>query len=63
MRLWIIDEMTLRNKHNINEAIKGIHISCIEIPEQALLQFKTAYELWLEEKKRKGEVDNEIKDS
>ena len=54
MELWIIDELTLRNKKNLNEFLKGINISCIEIPDEVVIKFKTAYELWLEEKKKRG---------
>jgi len=58
MRLYVIDEMILRNKHNLNEVNQGLHIRCVEIPDEALLQLKTAYELWLQEK-RDREVKNE----
>lgn len=58
MKLWIVDEVALRTKEG-RELMRGLNIHQIEIPDEILQKFKTAYELWVEEKNKKGEGINE----
>lgn len=58
MRFFIIDEFGLKTKDE-KGIIRAVNIQKVEIPDKLLEEFKTAYELWLEEQKQKGEVNNE----
>lgn len=46
MKLYIIDELVLKN-------FRGIKIEAVEIPDEVLLKFRTAFELWKKEKEEK----------
>lgn len=52
MKLWIIDEFGLRTEEG-KELIRRMDIKEIEIPDEILADFKTAYELWLEQQTNK----------
>jgi len=58
MRFFIIDEFGLKTKDE-KGIIRAVNIQRVEIPDKILEEFKTAYELWLEEQKQKGGVNNE----
>lgn len=55
MRLTIIDEVGLRTKDG-KKIVAGLNIQQIEIPDEILIEFKTAYDLWLEEQTKKKEL-------
>lgn len=58
MRFFIIDEFGLKTKDE-KGIIRAVNIQRVEIPDKLLEDFKTAYELSLEEKRQKGEANNE----
>ena len=54
MRVTIIDEKGFRTQQG-ERVVLQTSISQFHIPDKMLQDFKTAYEIWLEEQKTKGE--------
>lgn len=55
MKLTIIDEVGFKTKDG-KKLVAGLNIQQIEIPDEIFIEFKTAYDLWLEEQTKKEEL-------